>query len=90
MEKDELSGRIKEGPLVFGKALPGRLIALFDSRFQSAFSGDTYFWLTKPTPLMATIGSRLYDDLPERITQDYEALFNGTAKTPVMRPVTHK
>ena len=77
LEKDELSGRIKESPLVYGKQLPGRLLALFDSKFQSAFSGDSYYWLTKPTPLMATIGSRLHDDLPERINQDFTQLFAG-------------
>ena len=86
MEKDELSGRIKETPLVYGKQLPGRLLALFDSKFQSAFSGDTYYWLTKPTPLMATIGSRLHDDLPERITQDFTQLFTTKVTPAAMQP----
>jgi hypothetical protein len=91
LEKDELSGRIKEIPLVFGKQLPNRLLALFESRFQSAFSGDTYFWLTKPTPLMASIGTRLQDNLPERIGQDFTSLFTGNAKPAAsLRPVGSK
>lgn len=80
MEKDELSGRIKETPLVYGKALPNRLMALFDSVFQAGFSGDQFYWGTKPTPLMQSIGSRLYDDLPDCITQDFGQLFTGQAK----------
>jgi hypothetical protein len=80
MEKDELSGRIKEIPLVYGKQLPNRLLALFESRFQSAFSGDSYFWITKPTPLMGTIGTRLQDGLPEKIEQNFGSLFDGNAK----------
>jgi hypothetical protein len=88
MEKDELSGRIKEIPLVYGKQLPGRLLALFDNRFQSAFSGDTYYWMTKPTPLMATIGSRLHDNMPERIAQDFSDLFLGAVKPAAMKPPT--
>lgn len=82
LEKDELSGRIKELPLVYGRALPGRLLALFDSVFQAAFSGETFYWLTKPTPLMQTIGSRLHDNLPEKIAQDFAQLFNGNPLAP--------
>lgn len=89
LEKDELSGRIKELPLVYGKQLPGRLLALFDSRFQSAASSNTYYWITKPTPLMSVIGSRLKDDLPERIEQDFGKLFSDNVQAAVIQPQTN-
>lgn len=88
IEKDELTGKIKETPLVFGKQLPNKLLALFDNVFVTGFSGGTYFWYTKPQPLMPTIGSRVFHDLPEHIHQNYEELFAGAARDAKARKTT--
>lgn len=79
-DKDEITGRVKESPLVYGKQLPNKLMALFDNVFAAGYSNGRYYWVTRPQPLMPTIGSRAYDDLPERIQQNFSDLFTGQTK----------
>jgi len=79
-DKDEITGRIKETPLVYGKQLPNKLMALFDNVFAAGYAGTSFFWVTKPQPLMQTIGSRQFDNLPERIHQNFADLFGGKAR----------
>jgi hypothetical protein len=37
--------------------------------------GSQYLWKTKPEGLVESLGSRLVDDLPATIPQDFEKLF---------------
>lgn len=75
LEKDELSGRLVERPLVYGRKLPDELLAMFSTVFRTNVRDKDYGWLTSPTGLMETIGSRSTDALPARIAQDYAVVF---------------
>jgi hypothetical protein len=75
LEKDELSGRLVERPLVYGKKLPDELMAMFSTIFRTDVKPERdYGWLTNPTQLLETVGSRAKDDLPKRIPQNFGLL----------------
>jgi hypothetical protein len=79
-ERDELTGRLKELPLVYGKQLPNKILAIFDTVFVTRVTSGIYHWVTNPQPLLQTIGSRTFKQLPPTITQDFELLFSNQAK----------
>jgi len=79
-ERDELTGRIKELPLVYGKQLPNKILAIFDTVFVTRVTGGIYHWVTNPQPLLQTVGSRTFRQLPPTITQDFELLFSNQPK----------
>ena len=79
-EKDEITGRSRQVPQVWGKDLPQDILKWFSTVLQSqALSngkgGTDYSWKTKPEGLVESLGSRLVDDLPATIPQDFGALF---------------
>lgn len=76
-EKDELEGTIKQEPLIFGKKLPGNLIRIFDTVFLSVYLDEKYMWVTRPTAQCDFLGTRMRDDLPEIIPQDFRLLLEG-------------
>jgi hypothetical protein len=84
-DKDELTGRVKEQPLVYGKRLPDELLALFSNVFRTGHKLGKYLWYTRPQPLFQSIGSRLYDNMPEIIEQDFDALLTGAPKAISLR-----
>lgn len=84
LEKDELSGRLVERPLVYGRKLPDELLAMFSTIFRTDVktgpnNSPDYGWLTNPTGLLETVGSRSKDGLPSRIAQDFKILFSQEA-----------
>ena len=78
-EKDEVTGRIKEVPLVYGKQLPNQIMAKFDDIFLTVSErgpqGMKYEWATAPEGLLKIIGTRSFDNLPSRIPPDFAKLY---------------
>src|SRR5208282_362396 len=78
-EKDEVTGRLKEIPLVFGKGLPKEILQRFDdvlvTRSEKGPSGMEYYWSPIPIDLLIGIGTRCFDDLPAKIPQNFMALY---------------
>lgn len=79
-ERDEITGKSRQVPQVWGKDLPQDILKWFSTVLQSqALSdgkgGTSYNWKTKPEGLVESLGSRLVDNLPATIPQDFEKLF---------------
>jgi len=74
-EKDEILGRSRIVPMVWGKDLPGSIPKMFGEVFQSVAipseKGVNYQWLTKPDGFLNFLGSRKADKLPKFIDQDF-------------------
>lgn len=77
-EKDEITGRGRITPLIWGKILPEAIPKMFGEVFQSVVVSDgkggvQYKWLTKPEPngFIGFLGTRKFDNLPKYIDQDY-------------------
>ena len=74
-EKDEITGRGKVNPMVWGKDLPGSIPKMFGEVFQSLAQvtpqGVKYVWQTKPDQFMTFLGSRKADNLPKFMDQDF-------------------
>ena len=77
-EKDEITGRGRMTPLVWGKGLPSAIPRLFGECFQAIAVSDGkggvgYKWLTKPDPggFIGFLGSRKFDNLPKLVDQDF-------------------
>lgn len=81
-EKDEITGRGKVNPMVWGKDLPGSIPKMFGEVFQSVAlvnpKGVEYKWMTKPDGFLNFLGSRKLDNLPRYIDQDYGYLVATT------------
>ena len=78
--KDEPTGKLIQLPNVYGQKFPETMLGFFSNVFQTTVNGGRYLWNTKPQPLMESMGSRQFDNLPERIVQDFDQLFKGQAK----------
>jgi hypothetical protein len=78
-EKDEVTGKVKEVPLVYGKQLPNMLLAKFDDIFLSVRErtpeGVKFYWGTSPEGLLHCIGTRNFDNLPIRIEPNFAKLY---------------
>ena len=83
-EKDELTGRVKELPLIYGKGLPKEILTRFDDIFlmvsERGPSGMTYSWATVPEGLLSGVGTRSFDDLPGRIEPNFTKLYGPRLK----------
>lgn len=80
-ERDEITGRGRITPLIWGKILPEAIPKMFGEVFQSVVQSDgkgglKYQWLTKPDPngFIGFLGTRKFDNLPKYIEQDYSYL----------------
>jgi hypothetical protein len=78
-EKDDVTGRGRMVPLIWGKSLPDAIPKMFGEVFQSfsrkdAKGGVEYKWQTKPTEWLGFLGTRKFDDLPAVIDQDWSYL----------------
>lgn len=87
IEKDELTGKIEEGLLIYGKTLPNVILAKFDDIFYATIentpTGQKYLWGTMPEGFLKGVGTRNFDGLPSKIEPNFEKfykdkLFNGT------------
>lgn len=79
-EKDEITGRARQVPQVWGSNLPQDIVKWLSTTFQAVVAstgkGDVeYKWNTKPEGLVESLGSRKWDNLPKFIPQNFEALF---------------
>jgi hypothetical protein len=79
-EKDEITGRGRQVPQVWGKDLPQEIIKWMSTTFQALATpdgkgGTLYRWNTKPEGLVESLGSRVWDNLPKFIDQSFEKLF---------------
>ncbi len=77
-EKDEITGRSRITPFVWGKSLPEMIPRLFGEVFQSLIvsngkGGIKYVWQTKPDAggFIGFLGSRKFDGLPKFIEQNF-------------------
>lgn len=85
-EKDEITGRSRITPFVWGKSLPEMIPRLFGEVFQSLVVSDgkggiKYVWQTKPDAggFIGFLGTRKFDNLPKFLEQDFGYL-DKTAK----------
>lgn len=83
VEKDELSGRVREALLIYGKALPSVLLAKFDDILLSVAertpSGMSYKWGTNRSgPLQVWIPKGMERDGPPAMMWPYEGVPIGT------------
>jgi hypothetical protein len=82
-EKDEVTGRSRMNPMVWGKDLPGSIPKMFGEVFQSVGivtpKGVEYKWLTQPDQFLPFLGSRKADKLPKLIEQNYGYLAQAIA-----------
>jgi len=79
-EKDEISGRGRMVPNVWGKDLPSLIPKKFSETFQTVVQdngkgGMEYLWLTRPEGLVGFLGSRIKDNLPRLIEPDFGKLW---------------
>lgn len=81
-ERDELTGRGRTTPLVWGKSLPSTIPKWFSEVFCTVVNSDgkggiKYQWLTKPEPggFLTFLGSRRKKDLAKFIEQDFKLIF---------------
>jgi hypothetical protein len=81
-ERDEITGRGRQVPQVWGKSLPQDILKWFSTIFQTVTNpdgkgGTIYNWRTKPEGLVESLGGRppFADNLPVIIPQDFKALF---------------
>ena len=79
-ERDEITGKSRQVPQVWGKDLPQDVLKWFSTAIQSVATSDgkggtVYSWNTKPEGLVESLGSRIIDNLPKSIPQNYEELF---------------
>ena len=76
-DKDEVTGRGRVVPLIWGSQLPDLIPKFFGEVFQSVSQpgkrpGEVeYKWVTKPTQWLGFLGTRKFDNLPAVIEQDY-------------------
>ena len=67
-EKDEVTGRGRMNPLVWGKQLPSDIPKLFSEVFQATTEtrkdGPGYIWRTQPDNWLGFLGTRRKDKLP--------------------------
>jgi len=77
-EKDEITGRGRITPLIWGKDLPSSIPRLFGEVFQSTVIADgkggiAYKWLTQPDPagFLTFLGSRKLRGLTKYVEQDF-------------------
>ncbi len=80
-EKDEITGRSRITPFIWGKSLPEIIPRLFGEVFQSLVMGDgkggiKYVWQTKPDAggFIGFLGTRKFDNLPKFLEQDFSYL----------------
>ena len=78
--KDEATGRLLQLPNCYGSKFPETMLGFFSNVFQTGVSGGSYYWITKPQALMESMGSRQFDNLPERMIQNFTDLLKGQAK----------
>jgi len=83
VEKDELSGRVRENLLIFGKSLPNVLLAKFDDIFlsivQRSTTGMSYVWGTNRSgPLQVYIPKGMDKDSPQGQMWQYDGIPIGT------------
>jgi hypothetical protein len=83
VEKDELSGRVREGLLIYGKTLPSVLLAKFDDIFLSVAErspgGMSYRWGTNRSgPLQVYLPKGMEKDAPSAQMWPYEGVPVGT------------
>jgi hypothetical protein len=78
-EKDEVTGKVKELPLIYGKQLPNLILAKFDDIFltlkERTPAGLSFWWGTTPEGLLQCVGTRSFDNLPVRVKPDFKALY---------------
>lgn len=86
-ETDQVTGRGRVVPQVWGKDLPSDIPKKFSEVFQTqtmsnpkTSGGVDYMWLTKPDGFVNFLGSRLRDDLPRIIPQDFAKLAEGNKR----------
>ena len=86
-ERDEISGKGRQVPQVWGKDLPQNVLKWFSTILQSIAipdgkGGTSYLWKTKPEGLVESLGGRppFADNLPATIPQDFKALFERIPK----------
>ncbi len=82
-EKDELSGQVRENLLIYGKALPDKLLAKFDDIFRSLAertqAGMRYQWGTdRSGPLQVYIPKGMEKGAPEAAMWPYAGVPVGT------------
>lgn len=78
-EKDAVTGKVLEQPLIYGRKLPGLILSKMDDIYYaySDFSSGnlSYWWGTQPQMLLKIIGQRNFDNLPVRVPPDFERLY---------------
>jgi hypothetical protein len=86
-ETDQVTGRGRVVPQVWGKDLPSDIPKKFSEVFQTQTvpnpktkNGVDYRWLTRPDGFINFLGSRLRDDLDRSIEQDFSKLTDGGLK----------
>lgn len=77
-DKDEITGRSKQVPSIFGEVLPSMIPKMFGEVFLSTIISDgkggiKYAWETKPQAngFIQFLGSRKIDNLPRYMDQDF-------------------
>jgi len=93
-EKDEVTGRGRMSPNVWGKDLPSLIPKMFADTFQTvvqtnAKGGVEYLWLTKPEGLVGFLGSRVRDDLPRLVEPDFGKLWDGKTSSALIVGESH-
>lgn len=84
-EKDEITGRGRITPQIWGKDLPNSIPKMFGEVFQSLVVAGSvagsikYQWMTRPDPggFIGFLGTRKSDNLPKYIDQDFGYLEKG-------------
>jgi len=79
-EKDEITGKASQVPQAWGNNLPRDVIKWFSTTLQAQAvpdgkGGTTYQWITKPEGLIESLGSRIVDNLPRALPQNFTSFF---------------
>lgn len=79
IEKDAVSGKVLEQPLIYGRKLPGLILSKMDDIYYAYSDFSTgkldYFWGTQPQMLLKIIGQRSFDSLPVRVEPNFQKLY---------------
>jgi hypothetical protein len=75
LEKDAVSERIRQTPLVWGKNLPVVIYQWFSTAHEAKKSGDRFVWNTRVEGWIQAMGTRLIDKLDPSIEPNFEKFF---------------
>ena len=91
-EKDDITGKVREEIVVYGKALPNLIASMMDDIYFAYADSSTgrmeYYWGTNPQMLLKCIRQRSFDDLPIKVkanfTEQYKGMLYPAAKKNIL------